>query len=246
MLLRRLLLACFTLCTLCSPLLGQEANTSSVAADFDMSAFMKETQQTPNESGYAGIVWWIPTEFWEISLERNGMSEQKAKERYAPLGKYTVVAVVIGKIGIGNINWISEPEIRDATTLRDSDGNVYQPVQKLSGDAEGLVSVLKPVFANMLGNMGQNIEILFFPATNKMAKPIADPHAPGSFSVAISKLVDGKDKVFEWKLPLTSLTPPKYCPVGKERVQANWKYCPWHGVKLDESPNTNPSAPTPK
>ena len=169
-------------------------------------------------------------------MERSGVSEEKAKERYAPLKKYTVVAIAVGKIGIGNINYISEPEIRDGTTLRDADGNLYQPVQKLSGDAQGLVSIMKTLFSNMMGPMGQNIQMLFFPAVNKMAKPIADPLSPGSFAVVMSKIVGGKDKTFEWKLPLTTLSPPKYCPIGRERVQANWKYCPWHGVKLDESP----------
>lgn len=241
MTLRKLWPVPLVLCLLCSHLCGQQA--SKPPSDFDMSAFIRETQQSPNEAGYAGVIWWMPTEFWEISLERSGMSEEKAKQRYEPLRKYTMVAVALGKIGIGNINWISEPEIRDATTLRDSANNIYYPVQKLSGDAEGLVSVLKPVFGNMLGAMGQNIQILFFPATDKMARPISDARAPGSFSVVVAKLVDGKDKVFEWKLPLTTLSPPKYCPVGKERMQANWKYCPWHGVKLDEpSPSAAPTA----
>jgi hypothetical protein len=230
-------MAVFFLClAVCAPLFAQEADKSSPSptADFDMSAFIKETQQSPNEAGYAGLVWWIPTEFWEISLERNGMSREKAKQRYAPLRKYTVVAVALGKIGIGNVNWISGPEIRDNLVLRDSGMNTYQAVQKLSGDAEGLASVIKPVFANILGPMGQNIQLLFFPATDKMAKPIADPFNSGSFSLVLSKLLEGKDKVFEWRLPLTTLSPPKFCPVGKERVQADWKYCPWHGVKLDE------------
>jgi hypothetical protein len=229
---------------ICGAVVAQEPTKPASAPAIDFPAFVKETQQSPNQPGYAGLVWWIPSEFWVIASERSGVSEDKATERYAPLKKYTVVAIAVGKIGIGNINWISEPEIRDATTLRDSEGNVYQPVQKLSGDAEGLVSVLKAVFGNMLGSMGQNIQVLFFPATNKMAKPIADPHSQGSFSVVITKLVDGKDQVFEWKLPLTTLSPPKYCPAGKERVQANWKYCPWHGVKLDDAEPA--AAPAPK
>ena len=83
--------------------------------------------------------------------------------------------------------------------------------------------------------MGQNIQLLFFAATNKLAPPIADPKAPGNFSVVLTKVFDGRDKVFEWKLPLTALSPPEFCPVGKERVQANRKYCPWHGVKLDDT-----------
>ena|SRR5271166_261026 len=232
----------FCFCAICTSVLGQEAAKATSDQNVDFSAFVKETQQTPSEAGYAGLVWWIPTEYWEIALERSGMPAEQAKQRYAPLRKYTVVAVALGKIGIGNINWVSEPEIRDNTVLRDADGNTYSPAQKLSGDAEGLVAVLKPVFGNILGTMGQNIQLLFFPASNKMAKPIADPTAAGSFSVVVSKLVDGKDKVFEWKLPLTALSPPRYCPVGKERMQANWKYCPWHGVKLDEPaiPSTSP------
>lgn len=231
-----MLFRCVIICVIVfrASLFGQEASKPTTsAADFDMPAFIKETQQSVNEPGYIAIVWWIPTQYWELALERAGMSEEKAKASYAPLRKYTIVAVVVGKIGIGNVNYISEPEIRDATTLRDSDGTVYQPVQKLSGDAEGLLAIMKPVFGNLMGPLGQNFQILFFPATKRMGKPIADPLCPGSFSITLSKIVGGKDKVLEWRLPLTELSPPKYCPVGKERVQANWKYCPWHGVKLD-------------
>ncbi len=234
MIFRAVLSLGLALCAICTSLVGQEPIKPAPGKDIDFSAFIKETQQSPSEAGYAGLVWWIPVEYWEISSARIGMSEEQAKQRYAPLRKYTLVAVALGKIGIGNINWISEPEIRDNVTLRDSEGNSYPPVQKLTGDAEGLAAVLKPVFGNILGAMGQNIQLLFFPALDKMAKPIADPLSPGNFSVTLAKLVNGKDKVLEWKLPLTTLSPPRYCPVGKERMQANWKYCPWHGVKLEE------------
>jgi hypothetical protein len=228
-------------CAVCTALFGQEASKPTAsAADFDMSAFMKETQQSVNEPGYVGLVWWIPTQFWELTSGRTGMSEEM-KERYAFLRKYTLVAVVVGKLGIGNIDYVSEPVVRDATGLRDSDGIVYQPVQKLSGDADGLLAIMKVVFGKTMGPMGQNIQVLFFPATNTMARPIADPLLPGSFSVILSKIVGGKDKVVEWKLPLTTLSQPKYCPVGKERVQANWKFCPWHGVKLDAAASDSTS-----
>ena len=231
-----LLLACLSFAS------GQDAAKSSSSTDVDFSGLIKETQQTPDEPGYAGLVWWIPTEYWILASERSGLTEEKAKQRFSPLEKYTIVAVAVGKIGIGNIDWLPEPTIRENVFLRDSDGNTYSPVQKLAGDAEGLATIIKPVFANILGTMGQNIQLVFFPASNKMAKPIADPKVPGSFSVVLTKLLDGKDKVFDWTLPLTALSRPKYCPVGKERVQANWKYCPWHGVKLDDVSTAIPPA----
>src|SRR5450755_824057 len=191
---RRLPLLVFAFCVLGASLLAQEPSKSVTSAeDYDLSAVVKETQQSANEPGYIAMVWWMPTEYWEIATERNGVSGVKAKERFAPLRKYTVLAVVVGKIGIGNVNYIPETEIRDATTLRDAEGNVYHPVQKLTGDAEGLASIIKPVFSNMMGQMGQNIQLLFFAGTNKMAKPIADPLATGSFSVTVAKIIGGKD-----------------------------------------------------
>src|SRR5215472_1732996 len=173
---RRLTIYLLAFCALCAALFGQEASKPATSgADFDMSAFTKETQQMVNHPGYVGLVWWIPTQYWERASVLAGGSEEKAKEQYAPLRRYTVVAVAVGKLGIGNVNYVSGPEVRDATTLQDSDGTVYQPVQKLSGDAEGLVAVMKAVFGNTMGPLGQNLQMLFFPATNKMAKPIADP-----------------------------------------------------------------------
>jgi hypothetical protein len=76
-------------------------------------------------------------------------------------------------------------------------------------------------------------QVLFFPAKTSTGKLIVDTGHEGSFSLLIDNLAGQKQSTFEWRLPLTSLTPPKFCPVGKERVEANWKYCPWHGNKLD-------------
>ena len=205
---------------------------SGVGGNFDFPGLIRETQQSPNVPGYVGLVWWIPTQYWVISAERSGLPEEKASERFAPLKKYTVVVVAVGKIGVGNVNWFSEQEIRENTVLRDGAGDLYRPVDKLSGDAQGLASILKPVFANLLGSMGQNTQMLFFSGSDRMAKPIADPLSQGSFSVVLRSLLAGQDSIFEWRLPLTSISPPRYCPVGKERLQANWQYCPWHGVKL--------------
>ena len=202
--------------------------------EIDLSVLIHELQRTIAEHGYTGLLFWTPAEYWEKAAERGGLSAEKAQELYAPLRKYTVVILGIGKNGIGNINWISEPVIRSNLKLRDSAGNDYEPVQEVSGDAKGLTSILKPVLANVLGTMGQNLEIYFFPGANKMAQPIADPLSPGSFSVVITDILGAKESIYEWKLPLTSLSRPRHCPVGKERMEANWKYCPWHGVKLDE------------
>jgi hypothetical protein len=156
------------------------------------------------------------------------------------MNRYTLVAVGIGKLGIGNVNWYSEQVIRSGTSLTDSSGAIYTPLTELTGDASGFASILKPIFSNLLGPMGQNIQLLFFPAKSATGKLIADPLHEGSFSVRLFYPAEKVDSQYEWRLPLTSLSPPRFCSVGKERVQADWKFCPWHGNSLDVT------APTPQ
>lgn len=221
-------------CLLMQPqLLPAQEPAAPSAVETKINAIVKETQQTVGGKDITGFVWWLPAEFWEESAIEQGSAPEQARTSFAALHDYTMVIVAVGKVGLGNINWRSEKEIRAGTTLRDSDGQVYQPLQEISGDAQGIASIVRPVLSNILGPMGQNLQILFFPAKTKSGKLIADPTQASSFSVVLTNLTTQKESEFSWRPPLTSLSPPKFCPVGKERVEANWKFCPWHGVPLD-------------
>lgn len=219
----------------CAPALVAQAPVPTETADTRIDDLIKDTQRPIGGKDIAGLVWWIPAEFWEASAIQQGSTPQKARETFAPMREYTMVIVAVGKVGIGNITWFSESDVRSSTTLRDSDGQLYKALTDISSDAVGIASVVKPVLANTLGQTGQNLQIMFFPAKTTAGKLIADPTRAGSFSVQIENLAGQKLSMFEWRLPLTSLTPPRFCPVGKERVEANWKYCPWHGNKLEEA-----------
>ncbi len=232
----------FVMFLACSPVLRAQTPTPAEASDTKLDDIVKETQKQIGGKNIAGLVWWIPAEFWEQSAIQEGSTAEKARETFAPLREYTMVIVAVGKVGLGNITWSSESDVRSNTTLRDSDGQSYKPITDISPDAAGIASVVKPVLTNVLGPMGQSLQILFFPAKTTTGKLIIDTTQEGSFSLLIENLAGQKQSAFEWRLPLTSLTPPKYCPVGKERVEANWKYCPWHGNKLDvpSSPAVEP------
>jgi len=217
-------------------ILRAQQTAAADLADSRLDDIIKETQLTVGGKDTAGLVWWLPTEFWEQSAIQQGNSPEQARTTFAPMRNYTMIIVAVGKIGLGNINWHSENEIRSNTTLRDSDGQAYQPLKEISPDAQGIASIVKPVLANILGPTGQNLQILFFPAKTAKGKSIADPTRAGSFSVLLSNLTSQKESEFAWRLPLSSLSPPKFCPMGKERVEASWKFCPWHGNRLDETP----------
>jgi hypothetical protein len=205
---------------------------------------LTETQKSVTANQRIGIVWWIPAEFWEASTMRQGTSQERAHEMFASLREYTIVCVAVGKMGVGNINWYPEGDLRANTILRDSAGLNYKPITEISSDAGGLLSVMKPVLANILGPMGQSLQFLMFPAKTQAGSFIADPRRAGNFSVVISDLLGPKESSFDWRLPLTSLSPPRFCPVGHERVKADWKYCPWHGVALPDA--AAPAIPPPQ
>jgi hypothetical protein len=221
--------------------LPAQQSAAQGAGETRLDAIVKETQLTIGGKDTTGFVWWLPAEFWEQSAIEQGSTPEQARATFAALRDYTMVIVAVGKVGLGNINWRSENEIRAGASLRDSEGQVYQPLQEISGDAQGIASIVRPVLSNILGPMGQNLQILFFPAKTAKGKPIADPTRASNFSVVLSNLTTQKESEFSWRRPLTSLSPPKFCPAGQERVEANWKFCPWHGVPLDDA--TAPAQP---
>lgn len=93
---------------------------------------------------------------------------------------------------------------------------------------------MKPMLKNMMGSMGEGLQFLLFPSADSTGKVFADPHKSSEIYLDVSDIMGTASSTYTWRLPLSSLSQAKYCPVGKERVEANWKFCPWHGVKLTE------------
>ncbi len=221
---------------LVAAVLTASAQTPAQSPEEDIIGdLLKETQSSIHGGGYTGMIWWIPAEFWEQAL-RQQMPLEKAATQVKPLREYVMVVVAVGKVGaLGSIDFVAPEKIRTNTVLRDTRGTDYMPMAKVAPEAEVLVGVMKPMLANALGKFGEAIEILFFPAKNGAGNVLADPLQKGSFNIVVKNVVGRPEYIHEWLLPLTSLSPPKYCPAGKERVQANWNFCPMHGVALNEA-----------
>ena len=64
--------------------------------------------------------------------------------------------------------------------------------------------MMKPIFVNMLGPMGQNMHFFLFPAKDKSGNLIADAKNEGSFTVKLA------DRPFKWRLPLGSILPRRF------------------------------------
>jgi hypothetical protein len=199
----------------------------------DINALTQETQKMSQKADEITLVWWIPEEYWQVSFARDpNMTVAQAEEFIKVLRPYTVIVVVDGKIGaFGGITYKSEATIRAGIELKDSKGTRYRPLSedKIDANTKNFLSMMRPVFANILGPMGQNMHFFLFPSKNKEGQKIADAKKEGTFSVKVG------EREFRWRLPLGSLLPPKICPICRERLSGAYKFCPWDGTKLPEA-----------
>jgi len=196
----------------------------------ELNALISETQKSSDKPNAMSLIWWIPEEFWLASAAQDpSFTEAQVKEILKTLQSYTIIGVVDGKIGtFGGVTYTSEAYIRSNIVLVGTDGMRYSPIsdQMISADAKNLISMLKPVISNMLGEMGANFHFFLFPAQNKQGQKIAKANEHGILRVLLA------NEEYRWRLPLSALLPPVFCSKCGEKCSGGWEYCPWCGTKL--------------
>ncbi len=206
------------------------ASVANSSTKIDLNELIKETQKSTDSIDELLMVWWIPTEFWRSAAEQNPSSTpEQIEELVNLLNNYTIVLVIKSKIGIlGAMIFTPRNEIAEELSMIDGNGTSYTPLTNtdIAPDAQNFVKVMKPIFSNMLGSMGENMNFFLFPSKNKNGDPIVSPKKEGTFNI-----VFGKYK-FKWRLPLGSLLPPHFCSKCKATLSGAYKYCPYDGKKL--------------
>ena len=206
------------------------------AKDVDLQALTQETQRMSQKSDQVTIVWWIPEEFWSASFAQTpGMTGSQAEEFLKVIRPYTMVVVVDGTMGsFGGVTYKSEDSIRANLRLLDSQGKSYAPrtEEEVDANTKNMLQMIKPIFVNMLGPMGQNMHFLLFPGKSDNGLRIADAKGKGQFSVKLG------EKEFKWRLPLDALLPTQVCGTCKQECKGSWSFCPWCGTKLTKETGT--------
>ena len=203
-----------------------EKSAAAGAAQIDIDDLLRECQKVVRGVQYTGIVQWLPAEFWLAASPHT--PEEVAAER-----SYTMFAVAVARIQTMGLRWVSKGELRSHVVFRDSSGTEYAPLEGRPPDVHLIPFLFKAMMASVLGQLGEHTEVMIFPAKNRNGEPIADATRRGSFSLVFREIAGPGESIFEWQLPLTSVSPPKFCPAGGERVEAHWNYCPFHGAQLN-------------
>jgi hypothetical protein len=206
--------------------LGQVENDVSVVD------LIKEIQQWDKKGNNMSLTWWIPNEYWRIALKGNDQIPVETID-YVETAFRDYVLILACDLSIhndGTMDYTSEEDLAKSITILDNLGKKHFPLpnNQIDGQALSVAENMKPFFAQALGQMGRGINFFFFSVTDQSGKNLIDGKAQGHFTVSHS------NSSFLWKLPLSTLLPPKFCPVDKERMKATWSYCPIHGQKLED------------
>ncbi len=195
----------------------------------DLTKLIKDTQKMIQTSNHITLFWWAPNIFWETSFKMNpAISEEMVKQFLPIFEKYTMFTIIDADISpLGSINHSPEVKIRKNFYV-EIDGKKLFPLQKdeISSDLNNFISIMKPLMAQMLGQLGQGMQFFLFKNLSNDGTEILNPKKEKKFKTVLF------DKTINWVLPLGSVLPPKFDPDTNEEFPGNYNYNPYSGIKL--------------
>lgn len=204
--------------------------TAQSLKEVSLPDFIKEILQMKKEEKRTQLIWWLPAEYWAISISQiSSISPDVAAEINATVKDYVIVCVNdMVSNGTAPLSYKTEKEILADFSLVDSSNKVFYPLLENEISPEGLrlKERFTPLFMRTLGQLGAGMSVFFFKVQDEHGENIIDARKNGTF-----KIIQG-GKTFAWDLPLSTLVSPKFCPIDNQQMNGKWQYCPMHGVKL--------------
>lgn len=217
-----LVLICFFISTI---MFSQAKPIENVSFD----SFTTETQYSSDNMDYVEMIWWLPTEFWKIIYTNDPtIGQNEIDQIVSMVDNYLIAIVIKGRIGMfGGVNYQSYEDLKSHVQVKYKN-ELLKIVEhnRLDSDLQNLLSIMKPIMSNMLGNMGQNLHFFVFDnPDNKKVLPVD--------SISNDNLYFSMDGFsINADLPLSSLLLEKICPEDNAQLNGKWDFCPFHGKKL--------------
>lgn len=200
---------------------------ASHAANVD--EVVRDTQRTSIEGDTVSLVWWIPEQFWDESLKGSAAVPQAMRTQITSvMGEYNIVALLRASTAGGGVGDARPKDELLKNTRVEIGGKLVEPLpsEQIAPAALVLLSQLKPMLTQTMGQMGQGMEFLVYPGKAD-GKLLVDAAQPGALAITFY------GKKYQWRLPLGSLLPPKVDRKTGEDFPGNYQYNPFTGDKLD-------------
>ncbi len=206
--------------------------------DVDANALTTEGQVMGGGADNVDLAWWIPTEFWEISVRGNPAADEfQANQLIDTLRPYSVIAIVQADVSpFGAFSFFGEDAISNGMLIEyiDKDGKrtIIPHNKEATPDVVILLNQMVPILAAAMGNLGENFYFFPLPDFDADENRLISPYEKGTVRVTLDTRDNIEKTVLEIDLPLDSLHVPRLCPNGKP-AHVSWRFCPWSGKKLN-------------
>lgn len=203
--------------------------------EIDLNALTVEGQVMTGGASDIALVWWIPAEFWEVSMrQESGVPEAQINQVMGVLKNHSVLAVVQANVSpFGAFQFFEKDQIMEGLKVEivraNGDVETISHTQPSDPDLRIMLDQMRPILAQAMGSLGQNFYFFPLPDVDKKGNRLVSPFDKGTIRVGLMNT--GVASSAELELPLDSLFVPRLCPNGKP-AHVSWSFCPWSGKKL--------------
>ena len=195
----------------------------------------QETLRSVPRAGGVLQAWWLPTEYWVTVAEKQGWPEEKVAELRDRVAHYFVLGVIDATLDGTQLGFAEHPEVVRRISV-ERNGEAVEPLRSFDPSLTKMIPELSYLLRISLGPLHQGLKLLFFPNLSDGGEAILVGSGEGELRVRYRPGGAAEETHFLWRSPLTSVVGPTTCPEGGEPLEASWRFCPWHGVKVKPGP----------
>ena len=170
--------------------------------DISIDALITETQFSSDTPNAIEMIWWLPRTFWKVSFAQDPNTNEADIAAIEELLENKELFVVInGKVGhFGGVSYTPIEELIDNISFMfNGEKLLIEDSKALSPDLTNFLSMMKPMMANMLGPMGENLHFILLKNNDKSNVLPIDSKEKGVLKVRMNSFIREVD------LPLESV-----------------------------------------
>jgi hypothetical protein len=196
------------------------------------AAISEETRRSHQEGGHLISVWWLPVEYWEAAARELRKSDEEIDRVRELLETYCILGLVDAQVSPkGTLQFAELESVNKSLALVVGTQRVG-PAPRLDPALKRYLPELSYFMSAGLGAMSGGLRLVLFPNVDDKGQPQMNGASDGEIHAIYTPEGGGVVKLL-WHAPLTAVVGPKRCPEGGEELEASWRHCPWHGVRVD-------------
>jgi len=203
------------------------ASHGALAVNAD--ALIKDLNQQRSVDSNMKLAFWLPPEFFMATMPGGAAATQR-KQIMTMLDGWVLILAADAELGaMGSITPRSRADLLASTRLRIGNGSELAPVadKDLRGDLKNLCDMIKPLFKNMLGALGEAVEPIAFKVPKNVVAQSNDlATSEGRLTVSLN------GERMAWRLPLGSLLPPAIDTETGDEFPGDYRFSPYSGRPL--------------